>query len=613
MNADGLISVVLPIYRQEHFLPRALASLRLQSYKHWELIIIDDGGNALLDEFMLPSDRFTKLHNPINKGLGYSLNRAIEHAGGQWIAYLPADDLYFEEHLSSLINTAREYPDSSLIYSSLRHHYNKSDSIYGQYLQLVQVMHRNDGARWKERDEIESDDLGKIFFDRFSANRKHSGRLTCEWTDHPHQRHKFMQEPIGGINSFRDYYQVKTPLRFHSSCGHLTDEISRYRDWRQQTFRKEKEGLKILIVGELAYNAERMIALAEKGHQLYGLWMQRPYWYNSIGPVPFGHIQDIDPDDWVQEIRQLNPDIIYGCLNWQAVPMVSKVISMFPELPFCWHFKEGPFICIEKGTWKQLVQLYRRADGRIYCSSEMKMWFDQFLKPSTVPDLILDGDLPKKDWFAQTRVTKRSAESGAYHTVVPGRPIGLHPKDVATLASQNIHLHFYGEFTHGQWAQWIRSCQGLAPDHLHIHPNIHQENWVEEFSAYDAGWLHFVNSQNHGDFARCNWDDLNIPARMATLAQAGLPMIQADNTGHIFATQSLSREKKLGVFLQNIDDLHLYLSDETLMQELSTSVWEQRSFFTFDHHAEILVNYFRQVREQRQKNEVRNKRSPMSP
>ena len=53
------------------------------------------------------------------------------------------------------------------------------------------------------------------------------------------------------------------------------------------------DDLKILLVGELAYNAERVLALEERGHKLYGLWTPEPYWWNTVGPLPFGHVEDI--------------------------------------------------------------------------------------------------------------------------------------------------------------------------------------------------------------------------------------------------------------------------------------------------------------------------------
>jgi glycosyltransferase involved in cell wall biosynthesis len=593
---DILVSVIMPVYRQEKFMKRAIASLFAQQYRNWELIVINDGGEKDLFKRARPTNKITYLLNEKNQGLGYSLNRAMQTARGELIAYLPADDIYYPDHLQTLAESMTENPDAALCYSSFRHHYNRvAEHQVNGYYQLVQVMHRRTDLRWMERQELESDHLGWLFWDKLEGERIHTGKLTCEWTDHPLQRHKIMQEPLGGINAFRQYYKVRTPLRFHSTKGHLMDEQNRYMHFRKAHYPEQNDGLRILIVGELAYNAERVIALAEAGHKLYGLWMREPYWYNYVGPLPFGHVRDIDERNWEEEVRRIKPDVIYGCLNWQAVPFVNKVAGKFPEIPFCWHFKEGPFICIEKGTWNELMSLYERAQGRIYCSDEMKAWFDEFLEPSENEDLVLDGDLPKKDWFNQPRTPLLSEGTGGIHTVVPGRPIGLHPPDVALLASQDIHLHFYGEFTHGQWKEWIATTSRLAPGHLHIHPNVSQEDWVQEFSRYDAGWLHYFESENEGLIAKANWDDLNIPARMATLALAGLPMIQYDNSGHLVATQTLAKRKGTGVFTKDLGELGSLLSNRPLIEHIREHVWNTREDFTFDHHVDVLIDYFRTI------------------
>lgn len=350
-------------------------------------------------------------------------------------------------------------------------------------------------------------------------------------------------------------------------------------------------------MGELAYNPERMLALSEAGHKLYGLWMDEPYWYNWVGPLPFGHVTDLPRENWQAAVRELQPDVIYGLLNWQAVPFAHEVLTGNPGVPFVWHFKEGPFICLEKGTWRELLELYRRADGRIYSSPEMGAWFET-LAPELRdgrPTLVLDGDLPKREGVAGERSPRLSGADGEIHTVVPGRPIGLHPETVADLAAQGVHLHFYGEFTHGQWKGWIERTRGLAGRFLHLHSNVNQEDWVREFSRYDAGWLHFFRSENGGELRRANWDDLNIPARMATLAAAGLPMLQGDNTGHIVATQTLARELDLGLFFRDMTDLGAQLQDRERLSALRENVWAKRELFTFDHHVARLTDFFREV------------------
>jgi hypothetical protein len=124
---------------------------------------------------------------------------------------------------------------------------------------------------------------------------------------------------------------------------------------------------------------------------------------------------------------------------------------------------------------------------------------------------------------------------------------------------------------------------------------VDQENWVKEFSQYDAGWLHFFKSENMGEIKRSNWDDLNIPARMATLALAGIPMLQRDNAEHIVATQSLVKKLDVGLLFTDMEELGQMMRNRERMLQLRENTWKQRELFMFDHHVEDLVDFFRKV------------------
>ena len=599
------VSVLMPTFKQAAFIRRALDSLLMQSLLDWELLVIDDGSPddtyAVLQPFL--DDERIQYH-PLerNRGLGAALNTGLLYARAPLIAYLPSDDVFYADHLAVLAGCLETDPKAVLSCSGVRHNYNRSaeSQIPGFALQLVQVMHRRLPERWVERDELVTDDLERMYWAKL---RRHgafieTGQLTCEWVSHPDQRHKLLQEPVGGINPYRLYYGVEKPLRFHSTVGNFIDEVEHYRPFRERPDTPPSpDGLKILLVGELAYNPERILALEERGHQLFGLWMPDPNWYNTVGPLPFGHVQDLRRENWQAAIRQIKPDIIYALLNWQAVPFVHHVLLENPGLPFVWHFKEGPFISLEKGHWSQLVEIYRRSDGLIFSSPEMRAWFETVLPGGFNTDLtfILDGDLPKQEWFIEDRSPRLSEQDGELHTVVPGRPIGLHPHNVAELADQGIHLHFYGDFTHGQWLEWIEKTRHLAPDHIHLHPQVDQGGWVSEFSKYDAGWLHYFKSENQGELRRSNWDDLNYPARIATLVAAGLPLLQRDNTGSIVATQRLASQLDIGLFFTSMEQLRQQLEDKARMAELRSNTWRVRQTFTFDDHAERLVDFFRKV------------------
>jgi hypothetical protein len=599
------VSVIMPTFKQARFLRRAIDSLLTQSWTDWELIVVDDGSpddtQAILAPF-LADPRVRWIRFDANQGLGRALNAGLNSCNGSLIAYLPSDDVWYQDHLASMVDLFANQPDLVLAYSGVRHHYNRSTpgQIEGEPLQLVQTMHRRTGDRWLERSELTTDDLERMLWSRLRARGGAAGTslITCEWVDHPGQRHKLLREPIGGINPYRVHCQVREPMRFRSTEGNFIDEVERYAQFRNRPDTPPAaDGLKILLVGELAYNPERVLALEERGHQLFGLWMPNPYWYNYVGPLPFGHVRDLDVATWQDDVRRIQPDVIYALLNWQAVPFARSVLDQNPGIPFVWHFKEGPFICLEHGCWEELIDLCTGADGFIASSPEMLEWFKTVLPglSGTVPMLSLDGDLPKREWFDGIPSERISSSDGEIHTVVPGRPIGLHPETVAELAAEGVHLHFYGDFTHGQWKAWIERTRGLAPRHLHLHANIDQGGWVSEFSQYDAGWLHGFTSHNRGDIRRADWDDLNYPARIATLAAAGLPMIQKNNAGARVAIQALAQERDLSVFYSSIPDLASQLRETDRMDRIRDSVWRQRDQFTFDAHADDLIAFFRSV------------------
>ncbi|HEU5423902.1 MAG TPA: glycosyltransferase family A protein, partial [Nitrolancea sp.] len=334
----------MPTFNQAAFIRRALDSLLAQVLEDWELVIVDDGSTDETGSVLAPYRedrrvRYRRLER--NRGLGAALNLGLSLARAPLVAYLPSDDVYYRDHLASLACTLDRHPTAALAYAGVRHFYNRTvvGRIEGYPLQLVQVMHRRTEDRWLERDELVTDDLDRMYWSklRLRGGAQETGLVTCEWVDHPYQRHKVLREPVGGINPYRQRYGVSSPLRFHSTVGNRIDEVEHFRRFRERPRTPPApDGLKILLVGELAYNPERVLALEERGHTLYGLWMPDPYWYNTVGPVPFGHVADLPRAGWQEAIRRVRPDVIYALLNWQAVPFAHHVLTENPGIPFVW-------------------------------------------------------------------------------------------------------------------------------------------------------------------------------------------------------------------------------------------------------------------------------------
>lgn len=363
----------------------------------------------------------------------------------------------------------------------------------------------------------------------------------------------------------------------------------------QKTFTKKKDGLKILLVGELSYNPDRICAFEEDGHKLYGLWTRIPkYSFSNVGPLPFGHITDIKYDNWEEEVMRIKPDIIYGLLNSCSVPIAHEVLMKCRDIPFIWHFKEGPFFCLSNGTWKYLIDLFSLSDGVIFLNKEIKKWYEQYI-PHPKHFMILDGDLPKKDYFYNRFSSKLSDLDGEIHTVIPGRMVGISLQDISLLAKSKIHIHLYTESYENKWSYKINEFKNAAPDYFHIHHHCDATKWTSEFSKYDAGWLHQIESYNNGYIELANWNDLNIPARLSTMMAAGIPCIQKDNTGHIVAMQSCLKEIQCGIFYSSILDLSKQLLDKERMIELRQNVIKNRMKFSFDFHIKEIINFFKEV------------------
>jgi hypothetical protein len=594
----------MPTHDQDAFLPGAVSSLQAQTEEDWELVVVDDGspgdtaaalGAALED----PRIRLETLGE--NRGLGAALNRGLALSTAPLVAYLPSDDLLRADHLASLATVLDADPGVVLAVAGVRHGDGETapGRVPGEPLQLVQAMHRRTADRWTERDELTTDDLDLMLWDRLLLRGREAGtdRVSCTWTDHPRQRHKVLREPYGGINPYRIRYGVRTPLRFRSTVGHLHDEVAEYRVLRERPDTpRAPDGLRILLVGELAHNPARILALEERGHELHGLWSDTPHWYNTVGPLPFGHVSEVPREDWRGAVDRLRPDVIYGLLNYTAIPFAHEVLSAGLGVPFVWHLKEGPADARRTGIWPLLVDLHVRSDGQIYSSPEARDWFGA-LVPATRDGLshVLDGDLPRAQPDAGPRAPLLSAADGQIHTVIPGRPMGPGPEVMRVLARHGIHVHLYSEKAQIQWRSWVDAVEEAAPGHLHLHPQADEADWVAEFSRYDAGWLHEFESDNAGSIHAATWNDLNYPARMSTLGLVGVPSIQRDNGAAVVATQALARSRGTGILYHDAEDLAAQLRDAPRMAALRERTWAARDAFTFDAHVDGLVAFFRRV------------------
>ena len=94
-------SIVMPMYNTEKYIDETICSVLNQSYKNWELIIIDDGSTDKSAEAVKKylKDERIQYHHQKNSGVSAARNSGIAKAKGKYIALLDADDVWLPENL----------------------------------------------------------------------------------------------------------------------------------------------------------------------------------------------------------------------------------------------------------------------------------------------------------------------------------------------------------------------------------------------------------------------------------------------------------------------------------------------------------------------------------
>ena len=101
MSATPAVSVILPTYNRAHLLPRAIASVLGQSFRDFELIVVDDGSKDHTVELMRGYDdpRIVFLPPERNLGDAGARMRGIARARGEWLAFQDSDDEWLPDRL----------------------------------------------------------------------------------------------------------------------------------------------------------------------------------------------------------------------------------------------------------------------------------------------------------------------------------------------------------------------------------------------------------------------------------------------------------------------------------------------------------------------------------
>ena len=116
-----LVSVIIPAYNAEAFIEATLASVLTQTYTNIEVLVVDDGSRdrtAEIVQAVAEQDSRVSLLRSSNQGVAAARNLAIDNSGGEYIAPLDADDIWYPQKLDKQVDCfSRAGPDVGLVYA----------------------------------------------------------------------------------------------------------------------------------------------------------------------------------------------------------------------------------------------------------------------------------------------------------------------------------------------------------------------------------------------------------------------------------------------------------------------------------------------------------------
>jgi hypothetical protein len=387
--------------------------------------------------------------------------------------------------------------------------------------------------------------------------------------------------------------------------------------------------VRILLAGALSWNPERIRSLHERGHELWGLWSRSLAWDQGPYPALEGCVRQVALADAARTIREERIDCVYSLFQVYDRRIWAPASAGVEH--GIWTILRTLLAERERGTFDAPIvrhwgfdvhdvdlEVTRALDGHVVCNREkLAYWEAPVVEGGCGLDVVggcevvefLDGDRPKLEFMNDRFAERLSDLDGELHTVCVGRPFGI---DYLALARREIHVHVYGNSFDDAYRmiapdlspRIARREASLLGRYVHVHTSLQptggswaavrraKEQWVREFSRYDAGWS-YIRSP-------LPWAPLDdrgaIPNRIGTYLLAGVPVVTDPRPG----SYRYEEPRRLGVTLEladgDYDGLRAQLDAEARSRAKSLAAREARAGYSFDASMPELVGVLERAR-----------------
>ena len=201
-----MVSVIMPVYNAQKYIGKAIKSVLDQTFRDFELLVVDDCGNDASVEIAkrYTDQRIKMFHNPGNMGIAYSRNLAIRESRGKYLAIMDDDDI--------------SMPDRLKIQVDFMEHNPKIDVVGGQSC----IIDENDKVISGPEMMQENYKMNKVMFLFYNSFHNSETMIRKSLLD-KYQIHYY--DNLLGMEDFRFWIDCA----LHGRISNINEEVLRYR------------------------------------------------------------------------------------------------------------------------------------------------------------------------------------------------------------------------------------------------------------------------------------------------------------------------------------------------------------------------------------------------
>ena len=129
------VSIIMPVFNSEKYVSEAIESVCHQSYKNWELLIVNDGSVDLsakiIEKYAKKDSRITVFHKR-NEGVSNARNFALGKISGEYVTFIDSDDVYHTDRLKKMVQVFEKHGNCDVVFS--RH-----NEFKGKLIKIEQI------------------------------------------------------------------------------------------------------------------------------------------------------------------------------------------------------------------------------------------------------------------------------------------------------------------------------------------------------------------------------------------------------------------------------------------------------------------------------------------